>query len=277
MKTRHAALLFCCLISISSFVYAKDDKGFSYRLIQENKHAIHVIDVDPDYYDIVLERAKPEKNLKTVSALAKHHKAKAAINGGYFAVRKEGETVPAGALKIKGTWHHSPAPMRAALGWQSSGKNVLIDRIDLDAQPDESWEALDNILGGVPLLIKNKQPVHDYSVEKARESFLYERHARTAVCIKENQHWLWVVVSHTKEADREHTKHIAEGFTIPELVDFLKRQECVQAINLDGGGSTTLVIDNHFANWPVGDRNQTSHLYQERQISDAILILPKRH
>lgn len=285
-------LMLCCSLGL-----AENGKGLSYRLIKEGDHQIHLLDIDPKYYKIVLTKADPKKNLQTVSALAKHFKAKAGINGGYFDVSEKGSIEPVGALKINGVWFNPPTPARAAIGWESTGDVVLIDRIQSDPieiKPGEDpdlmivfpsteeltpreklWQRVDNILGGVGLLIQNKQPIKDFTLEKANPAFLYERHARTAVCIKDNKHWLWLVVPHTKTTGRKFTRHVAEGFTIPELTSFLQKQGCVDAINLDGGGSSTMVMNNKILNWPVGDSNDKSHLYEERKVSEAILVVPK--
>ena len=52
------------------------------------------------------------------------------------------------------------------------------------------------------------------------------------------------------------------------LADLLLEFGAVEAINLDGGGSTTMVIRNKIVNRPS---DQTG----ERPVSDAILVFPK--
>jgi hypothetical protein len=53
-----------------------------------------------------------------------------------------------------------------------------------------------------------------------------------------------------------------------DFTDDLERG-CVEAINLDGGGSTTMVISNRVVNNP-------SDATGERPVSDALLVFPRK-
>ncbi len=56
--------------------------------------------------------------------------------------------------------------------------------------------------------------------------------------------------------------------TIEELAGLMIELECRDALNLDGGGSTTMVISDKIVNNPS---DQTG----ERPVSDALLIYPR--
>lgn len=269
MRLKYVKVLLTISALVATLVYAQE-QGFSQRIIHKNEHMIYAVAIDPKFYNIVIVQSDPTAKLDTVFSLAKHYGAKAAINAGFFAQTDQGERVPAGALKIKGEWIHAPVIPRAALAW-GNNTEVLIDRV----VSKDAWQVFDNVVGGVPLLIKSGKKVQDYSPEKARSTFLNERHARTAVCIKPDRTWEWFVISHTKTEDRAHVRRTVEGFTIAELSDFLMEQHCQDAINLDGGGSSTLVIGDRVVNWPAGDRHGNTHRYHLRPVSDAILALPK--
>lgn len=58
--------------------------------------------------------------------------------------------------------------------------------------------------------------------------------------------------------------------SLPVLAKLLIELGAVEAMNLDGGGSTTMVIKNKLVNKPS---DQTG----ERPVSDAILVFPKRN
>ena len=58
------------------------------------------------------------------------------------------------------------------------------------------------------------------------------------------------------------------GMTIEELAKLMIELGCVEAMNLDGGGSTTMVIRNKIANSP-------SDATGERPVSDALLIVAR--
>lgn len=131
---------------------------------------------------------------------------------------------------------------------------------DLIAQ---GWEDLQFIVGGTPLLITDSEPIRDWSIEQTRESFLLDRHARTAVGRKADGHWLFVVADATSHSS---------GLTMNELVDLMLSLGCVDALNLDGGGSSTMVVEAAVVNDPHGDEDEGQGEQTVRRVSDAILI-----
>ncbi|MDK1119532.1 MAG: SH3 domain-containing protein [Anaerolineae bacterium] len=60
---------------------------------------------------------------------------------------------------------------------------------------------------------------------------------RTAIGTNQNGRWLFLVVIDGRQAD------YSEGATFPELADFLKSLGVYTGLNLDGGGSSTMVIE----------------------------------
>jgi exopolysaccharide biosynthesis protein len=133
-----------------------------------------------------------------------------------------------------------------------------------------SWQIVDNIVGGIPLLIYNCKTVNDYSTEIKNSRFVKERYARSAVGLLENGHWIFVVVERSALTG-------SPGMTIPELTLLMQELGAEYALNLDGGGSSTLFLDNEVINHPEGDDDEDNSWAALRPVSDAILILPKRH
>jgi exopolysaccharide biosynthesis protein len=133
-----------------------------------------------------------------------------------------------------------------------------------------AWQMVDNIIGGSPLILFRNRIVHDHSLERLPSTFVMQRHARTAVGILPNGHWLFVVVEQSAFTG-------SPGMTIPELAVFMEKMECEYALNLDGGGSSTLYVNNNIVNHPVGDKDEDYGLETLRPVSDAILILPKKN
>ncbi len=291
----HCILITSFCLSLSTFANAQSESNsFHYQLIEKDGHQIHLLEVDPDEYQFISVRAQNESEREEVSALVKQHGAVAGINGGFFHLTKEGVALPAGALKIDNQWLGYASLPRGAIGWNAKNGYVLVDRIvtkktEKDAKTivevlpqfetsntaKKTWQEFPYIVGGIPVLLKNGKTITNHSIEKTINSFLDERHARTAVCVKENHHWIFLVSAHTKEAYRQYTDKAVEGLTIPELTQFLQELGCVNAINLDGGGSSTLVIDGKVMNTPAGDMDEIFHLFHERAVSDAILVMPK--
>lgn len=132
-----------------------------------------------------------------------------------------------------------------------------------------SWQKVDNIIGGTPLLLYHGKIVHDHTMERLHSPFVMTRHARTAVGILNNGHWVFVVVEQNPFSG-------SLGMSIPELAIFMEKIGCEYALNLDGGGSSTLYINNNVVNHPIGDVDEDYGLETLRPVSDAILILPKK-
>jgi exopolysaccharide biosynthesis protein len=64
-----------------------------------------------------------------------------------------------------------------------------------------------------------------------------------------------------------------QGLTIVELANLMKGLGCQKAINLDGGGSSTLWIKGQVINTPIGDIDESNGSKIERPVSDAILFV----
>ncbi|MDR7415812.1 MAG: phosphodiester glycosidase family protein [Armatimonadota bacterium] len=123
---------------------------------------------------------------------------------------------------------------------------------------DPRWQRVRDILCGGPRLLARGQPIPDS--EGFPEAFLYRRHPRTAVGVTPDGTVILLVV------DGRAPEH-GLGMTIPELAMEMRRLGAVEALNLDGGGSTTLVVHGQVVNRPSDETG-------ERPVSDALLLLP---
>jgi hypothetical protein len=115
---------------------------------------------------------------------------------------------------------------------------------------------VDELLGGFPLLLLDGRPVLD-RVPAIREAFALSRHPRTAVAIRPDGVVLLVVV------DGRQPGH-SDGMTLPELTDLLQELGARDALNLDGGGSTALVLRGELVNRPSDPA--------ERPVANALLV-----
>jgi exopolysaccharide biosynthesis protein len=121
----------------------------------------------------------------------------------------------------------------------------------------------DNLLASTPLLIMNSQI--NSQIEEQTSNFYIKKHPRSAVGLLQNGNWVFVVVDGRQ-------KH-SVGFTLIELAKFMLDLGCTHALNLDGGGSSTMVIKNQIVNLPSGKK--FSLFKNERPVSNALLITPK--
>ena len=126
-----------------------------------------------------------------------------------------------------------------------------------EAEMKEQWKQATSIIGAGPQLIKNGRIEITNSAEKILPSFVSDLHPRTAIAkLKSGQILLLTVDGRQPES---------VGMSLNMLADLLIELGAVEAINLDGGGSTTMVIRNNLVNKP-------SDAAGERPVSDAILV-----
>jgi hypothetical protein len=129
------------------------------------------------------------------------------------------------------------------------------------------WDSLDYIVGGTPLLLYNNARIIDLESEQTIPTFLSNRHARTAVGILPDGNWIFVVVDKAG---------LFDGMTMYELTDLMAQLGCMHALNLDGGGSSTMVCEGIIKNSPHGDEDEGAGQNTVRRVSDAIVVLPKK-
>jgi len=93
------------------------------------------------------------------------------------------------------------------------------------------WEKYDNAIGGGPILVKGGKASVDALEEGFKADFLV-RHPRTAIG-RTADNDVWIVTVDGRQA-------YSKGATLDEMAAIMLRLGCVDAINLDGGGSTAL-------------------------------------
>jgi exopolysaccharide biosynthesis protein len=116
---------------------------------------------------------------------------------------------------------------------------------------------LEDAVAGVPQLIKNGKIDITWQEEKASKSFVETRHPRTAVAKLKDGKFLMITVDGRSES--------SGGLSLYDLAALLLEFGAVDAMNLDGGGSTTMFLDGKVVNKPSDKEG-------ERKVSDAILV-----
>ncbi|HMJ09515.1 MAG TPA: phosphodiester glycosidase family protein [Pyrinomonadaceae bacterium] len=137
--------------------------------------------------------------------------------------------------------------------WRAGSKMRLsIPRIfpGYDVEPEDATN-------GVPQLIKNGKIDITWEQEKSSKSFVETRHPRTAVAKLKDGKFLMITVDGRSES--------SGGIGLYDLAALLLEFGAVEAMNLDGGGSTTMFLDGKVVNHPSDKEG-------ERKVSDAILV-----
>lgn len=124
-------------------------------------------------------------------------------------------------------------------------------KVHLDVRVDGfDWHRVENVMGGGPLLVQNGK-----NVAPAKGEFNEVRHPRSMVG-RDRQGGLWFVVVDGRQPQ-------SVGASLPEAAEIMLDLGCTEAMNLDGGGSSTLNLFGLTLNHPSGGG--------ERAIGNAIL------
>ena len=104
-------------------------------------------------------------------------------------------------------------------------------------------------IGGAPTLVKNGQVNVTYDQEIMWGSGVgYDnRDPRTAVGYTLNNHVIMIIADGRLPA-------VSEGVGLPELAQIMIDLNCVEAMNLDGGGSSQMAVGNQYVNNPSETR-----------------------
>ena len=133
------------------------------------------------------------------------------------------------------------------------------------------WNDVAEAVAGGPLLLRDGHESIDLLGAKMSESFSTTRHPRTAVGVRANGDILLVVVDGRQSLSR--------GMSLRELAACMKDLGARDAVNLDGGGSTTLVIKDPLtgvfsvANRPSGVAVGLPGLPAERPVVDVLGVV----
>ena len=131
--------------------------------------------------------------------------------------------------------------------------------ISLNIQPDIN--NVKELVGGLPQIIKDGINIAHLQAlkEGANEKFSLTRHPRTAIGYSRDKAKLYLITVDGRQK-------CSAGMTLNELSEFMLFLGCYNALNLDGGGSTTLVINDKIINHP-------SDVTGERPVGNALLII----
>jgi exopolysaccharide biosynthesis protein len=205
----------------------------------------------------------PGKNI-IVSKQAEDAGALAAVNAGFFNIRDGGSVTyirTGGRIVDSDTtrkWTRN-ANMTGSLLADKEG-HVIIDRANSNNWYDSHPQYTEVLVTG-PLLLKG-----NLKTQLPSTPLVINKHPRSVIGKKGNHRIVLVTLDgRTKEAS---------GMTLADLADLMILLGCKDAVNLDGGGSTTMWIAgkpfNGVVNMPC-DNKIFDHA-GERAVSDIIIV-----
>jgi hypothetical protein len=141
------------------------------------------------------------------------------------------------------------------LGRMAQSRAPMSVRIDFASVGWPVWSAV----GGNPMLVSHGHETDD----TALAPFAPTPEPRTAVGIDANASTMWWVVVDGRKPG------YSAGATLRQLADFMKALGASEAINLDGGGSSTLWLDGKVVNQPSDWRGP-------RGVANALLLCRRK-
>lgn len=117
-------------------------------------------------------------------------------------------------------------------------------QFDIKSTNNVDWTQVQQAVGGRPWILKNGKEHIPLEYEKIGSSFSTARHPRSALGRTADGKFMMVAVDGRQTLSR--------GINLPDLSALMKRLGAVDAINLDGGGSTTLAYRGAVLNSPSG-------------------------
>ena len=274
----------CVVLASGSFYYyrllsrpqetnykAKLFQGIGYQRILKNKPRkmmIHVAEIDLSQNGIRFLVSQPNNStkldiraLKTSSFLEKN-KLQLAINGSFFTpfhshgpfdyYPHEGDPVDVLGLAISSSQIYSNDYLDWAV-FCASDKTVSISQTGC---PPNTQQAI----AGKQLLLKQGQ----LNTRHLSAAYAISPQPRSALAINKKQTKVWFIVVDGRQ------KEYSEGISLNELGELLISLGAYNAINLDGGGSSTLVTENkgtamllnapYHTKIPMNERPVANHL-----------------
>jgi uncharacterized protein YigE (DUF2233 family) len=195
------------------------------------------------------------------------HGVAEAIVGGFF-VRPVG--TPLGELRTSGI-ARAALPFDAPWGDVRGCLHVVGGHVALARRDELPAAPAGDLLQAGPLLVEDGRIAFDGASDAegfsaASEQFDSDitdgRHPRAAIGVGDGH--VTVAVCDGRRS------RIDDGLTMPELAQLMRELGCHTAMNLDGGGSTTLVHRGHLLNRPYSEQDQPAPA--SRPIVTALLL-----
>jgi hypothetical protein len=127
--------------------------------------------------------------------------------------------------------------------------------------PSSDWAAASEVIGGAGLLAREGRYLDDWSVEVLGPGFSESRHPRTMIGTT-GDGIIWLVVVDGRQP------LLSFGMTLIELRALARGLGLTNALNLDGGGSTTMWVRGEVVNSPSDPTGP-------RPVSDSLLVFPR--
>jgi exopolysaccharide biosynthesis protein len=240
-------------VSTSDMSYSDDNMTIKITTERVNGTTVYLADItvsDPSLLKTAFASGTYGRNYtETTSSQASDNNAIFAINGDYYGFRDTGYVIRNGVL-----YRDTAAADTDALVIDENGNLSSVNQSDTTAQSLLDSGA-QQVLSFGPTLIENGEITVDEDTEVGQAT---TSNPRTAIGQIGTNHYL-VVVSDGRTSS-------STGLSLYELAQVMKDHGATYAYNLDGGGSSTMVLNGKVINQTVGGSGGSS----ERAVSDIL-------
>lgn len=133
----------------------------------------------------------------------------------------------------------------------------LGEQVEINYKITPEWKDIKHIISGGPYLLKNGDIFIDAKSQKL--TAITGKNPRTAIGYTKDNTMIIVTVDGRKEG--------SSGVTLNELASLMKELNCYEAINLDGGSSTSMFVNGLLING--------SNVKNSTKVSNALVIRKK--
>lgn len=233
-------------------------KYYHFDDLFSSTQSITVLDIDLGDENVTVDIPYVTSGFMKTSEAGTQTGAIAAINGSFFNTSKGGSTVffkKDGKVINATVSGFDPFRENAGFAIDVSGD------VDIVPKPQGGWKSVEahTLLASGPLLVYDGKPV-----DLQDKDFNTDTHPRTAVGVTADNHLIAVVV------DGRDAK--AAGMTNEQLATVMDALGCEEAMNLDGGGSSTAWVKGEgVVNYPSD--NDTFDHGGERGVATVISFI----
>lgn len=299
------------LITIILQLLANSTFAYTYEKKLQNFHIIHIVKLNPkDYSASIVKADSPIFGRELVSSIAARAQATIAINGGFFHINKINGK-PSGTLVIDGKIYNTQKGEQPLVIIKSGRISVDISKVKTDKDNSVSLVSGIPMLikdGRIysPLYDKKSE---FYTKAHVRTAIGVDLNGNLIIVVAEH-HYIKDITAisvgeiqslmnmkgnlFAKEYKKQKLGDITldqlkqiikqeyssenkepQGLSILELAKLMQDLGCINALNLDGGGSSTLWIEGKVVNNIVGDKDESNGQKVLRPVSDAIIFKKK--
>lgn len=138
------------------------------------------------------------------------------------------------------------------------------DTIKIVVKLDPNYPGMRTLTGGWPRIVRDGVNIADSadSIEGTFPKFSRVKHPRTGIGFSSDSTIIYFITVDGRQES-------SSGISLKDFADLMISESVIQGLNLDGGGSTTLVIGDKIVNHP-SDTNG------ERPVGNCLLLMKKK-